>query len=95
MYQPLARYVVFDWHVKVSEQKTVPLLPSNDDPNLSFILQLGDYLSVGGANRQCALDTPTKHHLLASLALKGKGASKTITVSTAQILSPARKLVTL
>ena len=80
-YQPLERYVVEDWQVKVSDQKPVPLLPSNDDPNLSFGLALGDFLSVGGGNEQCALDTPTKHHLFPFLAVKRTGAAKVISVS--------------
>jgi hypothetical protein len=77
---PLERYVMEDWQLKVSEQKPVPLLPSNDDPSLSFALQLGDSLSMGGANAQCKVDTPTMHHLFPSLAGKRGGASKDLTV---------------
>ena len=78
-YQPLPRIVMQDWQVKVKDQKPVPVLPSNDDPSLSFALALGDYLSVGGANEKCAANTPTKHYLMPSFAGK-KGASKDITV---------------
>jgi hypothetical protein len=77
---PLERYVVEDWQLKVSEQKPVPLLPSNDDPRLSFALALGDSLSVGGANAKCKVDTHTMHHLFPSLAGKRSGASKDLSV---------------
>lgn len=78
--QPLQRYVMEDWQLKVSEQKPVPLLPSNDDPRLSFALALGDSLSMGGANAKCKVDTPTMHHLFPSLAVKRSGASKELSV---------------
>ena len=82
-YLPLERFVVEDWQVKVCDQKPVPLLPSNDDPRLSFTLALGDSLCVGGANEQCSLNTPTKHHLFPELALKRGGAAKNISVRSA------------
>lgn len=78
-FQSLPRYLVEEWEVKVSEQKPVPLLPSNDDPRLSILLALGDSLCVGGGHVQCSQDTPTKHHLFPALAEK-KSASTYITV---------------
>jgi len=79
-YQALPRYVVEDWQQKVSDRKPVPLLPSNDDPNLSFLLALGDFLCLGGANQTCNSNTPTKHYLIPSLAHEKSSASRKITV---------------
>lgn len=88
-YSPLgeARFIVSEWQKKVSDQKPVPLLPGNDNPNMCTILALGDLLIVGGGNLVCKKNTPTKHFVLAALVDRTRP-SGAISVSGVRVPHP-------